>query len=62
LDKEDSYALGINLRVDNNNVIEILKRYTKGFFLVRQKRLATTLCQAITIGYDKISHLPLLPV
>ena len=62
LTKKDSYALGINIRVDNKNVVEILKRYTKGFFLVRQKRLATTLCQAITVGYDKISHLPLLPV
>jgi len=38
-----------------------LKKYTKGFFLVRQKRIPTILCQGLSIGHDKMSGLPLLP-
>ena len=34
----------------------------KGFFFVRQKRIPTILCQALTIGIDKESHTPVLPV
>lgn len=34
----------------------------KGFFFVRQRRIPTTLCQAYTIGIDKQSHTPVLPV
>lgn len=30
----------------------------KGYFFVRQKRMPLTLCQALTIGVDKQSHLP----
>lgn len=58
----DTYAYGIKISVDDDRVIKILQSFTKGYFIVRQKRLATTLCQAITIGTDRISHLPLLPV
>ena len=62
LTSTDSYAYGIQISVDDDGVIKILQSFTKGYFIVRQKRLATTLCQAITIGTDRISHLPLLPV
>lgn len=34
----------------------------KGLFFVRQKRMKSTLCQAIPIGFDPHSKLPLLPV
>jgi len=43
------------------NVQEELKKYTKGFFIVRQKRIPTILSQAMAIGHDKMSGLPLLP-
>ena len=33
----------------------------KGYFLVRQKRIPTILCQAYTIGVDKESHTPVIP-
>lgn len=62
LTSTDSYAYGIRITVDDKRVIKILQSFTKGYFIVRQKRLATTLCQAITIGTDRVSHLPLLPV
>lgn len=34
----------------------------KGFFIVRQKRIPTTLCQGISIGIDRMSNVPLIPV
>lgn len=34
----------------------------KGFFFVRQKRIPTILCQAYTIGIDKESNTPILPI
>lgn len=33
----------------------------KGYFFVRQKRIPTILCQALTIGVDKESHTPVIP-
>lgn len=44
------------------DVIDELKKYTKGFFFVRQKRMPTTLCQMLTIGKDKYSKTPVIPV
>lgn len=53
--------LGIQFICDKT-VIEALKsKHIKGFFIVRQKRIPTTLCQAYTIGLESESHLPMLP-
>ena len=52
--------VGINITT-NNKVIEELKKYTKGFFFVRQKRIPLTLCQGIVIGLDNESKTPTLP-
>lgn len=58
-----STVIGINFILPQE-VLEYLKNILKikGFFFVRQKRIPTTLCQAYTIGIDKQSHTPLLPV
>lgn len=53
--------LGLDLQIPEEVKIE-LKKYTKGFFLVRQKRIPTILCQAVLIGLDNTSHLPVIPV
>lgn len=34
----------------------------KGFFIVRQKRIPTTLCQGLAVGVDRISGVPCLPI
>lgn len=46
---------------DGMNLINELKKYVKGFFIVRQKRIPTIYCQGLTIGLDYMSHLPLIP-
>lgn len=53
--------LGLNIKISKDAVRE-LKRYTRGFFFVRQKRNPTTLCQAVTIGLETTSQLPVIPI
>ena len=53
--------IGIDFKIDKE-ALALLKRFTKGFFFVRQKRIPTTLCQAVTIGLESTSHLPVLPI
>lgn len=53
-------VVGLNITA-NRLVIKELKKYTKGFFFVRQKRIPLTLCQGIVIGIDKESRTPTLP-
>ena len=53
-------VIGINITA-HNLVIDELKKYSKGFFFVRQKRIPLTLCQGIVVGLDKESRTPTLP-
>ena len=53
-------VIGVNIRA-HNLVIEELKKYSKGFFFVRQKRIPLTLCQGIVVGLDNESRTPTLP-
>lgn len=39
-------------------VLEEIKKFAKGFFFVRQKRIPTILAQGLTIGVDSESYLP----
>lgn len=50
----------LDIRVDDETLQE-LKKYVKGYFFVRQERIPTILCQGITIGVDNISHTPTIP-
>ena len=52
--------IGIEMRT-SPAVITELKKYTKGFFFVRQKRIPLTLCQGMMIGLDTESRTPTLP-
>lgn len=54
-----THPIGLDFKIAEDTITE-LKKYTKGFFFVRQKRIKTTFCQAIPIGLDIISHLPVL--
>lgn len=53
-------VVGIQMTADAK-VIEELKKYCKGFFFVRQKRIPLTLCQGIVVGLDNESRTPTLP-
>ena len=64
--EEQPYKIyGIKIEIDKlqkEEVLNELKKYTKGFFFVRQKRIPTTLCQAISIATDKHNYLPVFPI
>lgn len=48
---------GLDIRV-NDDTIQELKKYVKGYFFVRQTRIPTILTQGITIGIDQNSYTP----
>ena len=52
--------VGLHIQADKRVITE-LKKYTKGFFFVRQKRMPLTLCQGLVIGLDKESRTPTIP-
>ena len=59
--KGDPFAvIGITITTDKR-VISNLKKYVKGFFFVRQKRIPLTMCQGLVVGLDKESRTPTLP-
>ena len=55
--KDTNTIYGIDIRVDNDTIQE-LKKYIKGYFFVRQSRIPTILAQGITIGIDQTSFTP----
>lgn len=65
------YPIGINFTFksknpnnpNDKNLIDELKKYTKGFFFVRQERIPTILAQGVTIGKTKneYGNLPVIP-
>ena len=62
---QNGKVLPIGIKIEANdwtNLYGELKKYVVGFFFVRQKRVATTLCQAVSIGLEGTSHLPTVPV
>ena len=55
-DKIYSIEIGIQQQSAVKQILSDMK--IQGFFFVRQKRIPTTLCQALTIGMDQQSNLP----
>jgi hypothetical protein len=46
--------ISLKISIQNNNkVVDILKKFTKGFFIVRQERIPTILAQGVSIGKTK---------
>lgn len=52
--------LGINFEI-SKEVLTELNKYVNGYFFVRQKRIPSILSQALVIGYDNESKLPVIP-
>jgi hypothetical protein len=53
--------IGVKFWIGKETINE-LKKYCKGIMFVRQKRVPTILAQALMIGLDKKSYLPVLPI
>lgn len=59
--KDGVKPIGVKFRVHEDVLKELKKLGVKGYFFVRQKRIKTIFCQAIPIGLDSCSYLPVLP-
>lgn len=55
-------VIGINFKVQDGVIDKLRDLGIKGCFMVRQKRIPTTLCQAYTIGVESESHTPMIPL
>lgn len=53
------FPISISFNVEHE-LIDVLKKYVKGFFFVRQKRIPTILAQGISIGVDNLAHIPMI--
>ena len=49
-----------NMNIPDKISTELKKLDVKGYFFVRQKRLATTLCQGFSLGIDRSGYVPAL--
>ena len=57
---KQSKALGIKFNFCPSVTNELKKLGVKGLFFVRQKRIPTIFCQAVSVGLDKSAKVPLL--
>lgn len=60
VNKDDNpglYPLAVSLNIGTDTLTE-MQKFVKGFFIVRQKRIPTILCQGLSIGTDNISFIP----
>lgn len=48
------------ISIDPEVIEELKKLKVKGLFIVRQKRIPTSLCQGFSVGVDRISYTPML--
>ncbi len=51
------YPISINFNIESDTITE-MKKFVKGFFFVRQKRIPTIIAQGISIGVDNLSFIP----
>lgn len=54
------YEISFNKKVLSTLLNPDLNYHVKGFFIVRQKRIPTTLCQGLSVGVDAASYVPML--
>ena len=57
-----TYPWGFKISIDSDLREKLRSIGIKGFFIVRQKRIPTTLCQGLSIGVDRTSHIPTIPI
>lgn len=58
--KDTNTIYSLDIRVDDDTIQE-LKKYVKGYFFVRQPRIPIVLAQGITVGIDKEAGIPTIP-
>ena len=61
-DKKETYPWGFEISFPEGLREKLQAMGIKGFFIVRQKRIPTILCQGLSIGVDRAGHVPIIPI
>ena len=58
----ETHPWGFRISFPEGLLAKLRSMGVKGFFIVRQKRIPTILCQGLSIGIDRAGHVPTLPI
>lgn len=61
-ENEETHPWGFEITFPEGLPERLRSMGIKGFFIVRQKRISTILCQGLSIGIDRAGHVPVLPI
>ena len=61
-DAKETHPWGFKISFPEGLLTRLRSMGVKGFFIVRQKRIPTTLCQGLSIGVDRAGHVPTIPM
>ncbi len=57
-----NHIIGLSMEIPDDVHEELKSLGVQGLFFVRQTRIPTTICQALTIGTDQNSHIPIIGI
>lgn len=61
-ESKETHPWGFKISFPEGLLAKLRSMGVKGFFIVRQKRIPTILCQGLSVGIDRAGHVPTLPI
>ena len=59
---KETHPWGFRISFPEHLLAKLRSMGVKGFFIVRQKRIPTILCQGLSVGIDRAGHVPTIPI
>lgn len=61
-ESKETHPWGFRISFPEGLLAKLRSMGVKGFFIVRQKRIPTILCQGLSVGIDRAGHVPTIPI
>lgn len=61
-ESKETHPWGFRISFPEGLLAKLRSMGVKGFFIVRQKRIPTILCQGLSVGIDRAGHVPTVPI
>lgn len=61
-ESKETHPWGFKISFPDGLLAKLRSMGVKGFFIVRQKRIPTILCQGLSVGIDRAGHVPTIPI
>ena len=61
-ESKETHPWGFRISFPEGLLAKLRSMGVKGFFIVRQKRIPTILCQGLSVGVDRAGHVPTIPI